>query len=130
MLSLNFSSKSPWAIAQYYWNLSLTTYNIIKSTIGSYFFWYFQGNYTITKFFGGHIFTFRKELLQSQEKKTQAFWEFNVWSWIASKFSSCLRWYIIFLTCPAISHFTFHISHITWGIIWYLIIAECFNELY
>ena len=59
-------------------------------------------------FFGGYIFTFHNELVRSQEKKTWAFWEFNVCSWIASEFSSCWYCYIIvFWTCPAISHFTF-----------------------
>ena len=59
-------------------------------------------------FFGGYIFTFRNELVRSQEKKTRAVREFNVCSWIASEFSSCLHCHItMFWTCPAISHFTF-----------------------
>ena len=61
-------------------------------------------------FFGGYIFTFHNELVRSQENKSRAVWEFNVCSWIASEISSCLHCYIIFWTCPAISHFTLHIS--------------------
>ena len=60
--------------------------------------------------FGGYIFTFHNEIVRSQENKSRAVGEFNVCSWIASEISSCLHFYIMFWTCLAISHFTFHIS--------------------
>ena len=43
---------------------------------------------------------FCKELVQGQEKKPRAFWEFNACSW---------HCYIMFLTGTAFSYFTFHV---------------------
>ena len=53
---------------------------------------------------------FVKNLFEVKRKKALTFWEFNVYSWIASELSSCLHCYIMFWTWPAISHFTFHKS--------------------
>ena len=55
----------------------------------------FLGIFRVTapphNFFGGYIFTLHNEPIWSQEKKTGVVWEFNVCSWIASEFSSCLH---------------------------------------
>ena len=61
-------------------------------------------------FLAATFLLFLMNLFEVERKKTRVFWEFNVCSWIASEFSSCLHCYIMFWTCPAISHFRFHIS--------------------
>ena len=71
---------------------------------------------------------FVMNLFEVKRKKTRAFWEFNVCSWITSEFSS----YIMFWTCPAISHFTFHISLEVLYDNWLLLklLTVLFNELH
>ena len=53
---------------------------------------------------------FVMNLFEVKRRKLGRFWEFNVCNWIANEFNSCLHCYIMFWTCPTISHFTFHIS--------------------
>ena len=104
LFSLNLWSKFPWATAQFYWNLSLTTYNIAKSTEQVSFLDIFRATTPPHNFLAATILLFVKNLFE-----IKTFLEFNVCSWIASEFSSYLHCYM-FWTCPAISHFTFHIS--------------------
>ena len=104
LFSLNFWSKFPWVTAQFYWHLSLTTYNIAKSTEQVSFLDIFRATTPPHNFLAATILLFVKNLFE-----TKTFWELNVCSWIASEFSSYLHCRM-FWTCPAISHFTFHIS--------------------
>ena len=81
-------------------------------------------------FLSAAFLIFVMNLLKDKRKKTGAFWEFNVCSWITSEFSSCFHCFIMFWTCQQfrISHFTYHLRYYQLGIIWQLIIGEAVNK--
>ena len=117
---VNLSGLQPSSIE--IWVLQPTTLQNQPSQVS--FLGIFRATTPTTLVFGGYIFTFRNELVPSQEKKTQAFWEFNICSWIAREFSSCLHCYIV-LNMP--SNFTFHISHFTYHLRYYMTIDYCWS---
>ena len=103
MFYLNISSKSPSSL-------------FCKKNSRELVFWVFSEQLLHYIIFGSHIFTLRKEIVESQEKKTRAFWEFNVCSLIASQFKSCLHYDALHFH---ISHFTHHLKYymINWSLL-------------
>ena len=121
LFCLNLWSKFPWATAQFYWNLSLTTYNIAKSTEQVSFLDIFRATTPPHNFLAATILLFVKNLFETKRKKLGRFESlmFAV-ELLANSAVICI------VTCFEHAQ-QFHISHFTYHLRYYMIIDYCWS---